>query len=86
MKTKLGLLIVTAFIGSTVRVQSDETLHLGGDGLSRCTITPRDKRAELTAFEAKVWPGGNRYLAATASSLTELLGLRCGSLITVVGN
>ena len=29
MKTKLMLLIVTAFIGSTVRVQSDETLNLG---------------------------------------------------------
>jgi tetratricopeptide (TPR) repeat protein len=29
MKTKLGLLIVIALIGSTVRVQSDETLNLG---------------------------------------------------------
>jgi len=29
MKTKLGLLIVTALIGSTVRVQSHETLHMG---------------------------------------------------------
>jgi tetratricopeptide (TPR) repeat protein len=58
MKTKLGLLIVIALIGSTVRVQSDETLNLGKrwlvqmyDDSAGQTMTKGTELAESANYE-----------------------------------